>query len=238
MPAIPNLPKLDSKKLLGSADKLIEKIPPHLRDIIQKASIALAALLALFLIFWAINKGSSDAIPGGLQLAGSNKDLFYLKELREENEKRRQLVEDVETDPTEFPSRNGLAYEPAYKPMGKDLIDHLAGEKDEMIQPEHSLRPREKSPGYATDNDFVTKRVNPDKKILGDEETDLLKPDQVKKNIPSEVRQPTPSYLEDNDRDIFAPEKSQALKPLPETKTPENKKSIPQKKQQQLDFLE
>lgn len=236
---MPNLPKLNSKKLLGSADKLIEKIPPHLRDLIQKASIALAALLALFLIFWAVNKGSNDAIPGGLQLAGSNKDLFYLKELREENDKRRQLIEDVETNVDEFPSRSGMAYEPAYKPMGKDLMDHLAGEKDELIEPEHALRPREKSPGYATDNDFVTKRAQPDKKILGDEETDLLRPDQVKKTEKAPVAKVNPDFLEESDKDIFAPEPSQALKPVvPKVSASPEKKVLPQKKSQQLDFLE
>lgn len=235
---MPSVPRLNGKKLLGTVDGLIDKIPPHLRDIIQKASIALGALLALFLVFWSVSKGSKDAIPSGLQIAGSNKDLFYLKELREENEKRRQLVEDVETDINQFPSRAGASYEPAYKPMGKDLLDHLAGEKDEMIQPEHALRPREKAPGYATDNDFATKRVKPDTQTLGNEESDLLKPNQVPKTVPMETGKPAPGFLEE-ERDVFEPAKQEILKPVKQKPVEEIKRpSMTGKKQQSLDFLE
>jgi len=91
------------KRIFGSIipgiDRLIEKIPPHIRDIIQKASLAFAALIALLVVIAGINKGLRDAKPKGFQAIQSNRDIFYLQEMREEYAKKRKLVEDVEVDP-------------------------------------------------------------------------------------------------------------------------------------------
>lgn len=160
------------RRLLGnlapSIDRLIERIPPHIRDIIQKASLAFAALLALVVVIAGVNKGLREAQPAGVRLVERSRDLFYLQEMREEYAKKRKLVEDVEVDPLEFPSRQKAADETQFAPMGRDTMGHLMGEKEEMLKHEDTLRPKEKSPGYLGDSALVP-RLTPDKKTIDDD---------------------------------------------------------------------
>ena len=166
------------RRILGNfiptLDKLIERIPPHIRDIIQKASIAFAALIALLVIISGINKGLRDAKPAGYKLVERNRDLFYLQEMREEYAKKRQLVEDVEVDPLQFPSRQQAADDTRFVTMGRETMGHLMGEKEEMLKSEDALRPKEKSPGYLGDS-YTVPRLTPDKKTIEDDEAPLTK---------------------------------------------------------------
>ena len=130
------------KKYLQKVDELIAKIPGHVQDLIKKGAMAFAALIAIISIALAIKAGVQDAVPAGMQVAADSRDLFYLRELREENTRRRQLVEDVETDPLQFPSVREQNIRDSYRQMGKDRADHLMGEKDEMLEnTENPLRP-------------------------------------------------------------------------------------------------
>jgi hypothetical protein len=160
--------------IIPTLDKLIERIPPHIRDIIQKASIAFAALIALLVIISGINKGLREAQPAGYRLVERNRDVFYLQEMREEYAKKRQLVEDVEVDPLQFPSRQQAAEDTRFVTMGRDTMGHLMGEKDEMLKSEDALRPREKSPGYLGDS-YAIPRLTSDKKTIEDDDAPLAK---------------------------------------------------------------
>ncbi|GAB4441068.1 MAG: hypothetical protein OHK0011_23530 [Turneriella sp.] len=160
--------------LIPAIDKLIERIPPHIRDIIQKASIAFAALIALLVIISGINKGLREAQPAGYKLVERNRDLFYLQEMREEYAKKRQLVEDVEVDPLQFPSRQQAADDTRFVTMGRETMGHLMGEKDEMLKSDDALRPKEKSPGYLGDS-YPVPRLTPDKKTIEDDEAPLTR---------------------------------------------------------------
>ncbi len=160
--------------VIPTLDKLIERIPPHIRDIIQKASIAFAALIALLVIISGINKGLREAQPAGYKLVERNRDLFYLQEMREEYAKKRQLVEDIEVDPLQFPSRQQAADDTRFVTMGRETMGHLMGEKDEMLKSEDALRPKEKSPGYLGDS-YTIPRLTPDKKTIEDDEAMLTK---------------------------------------------------------------
>jgi hypothetical protein len=160
--------------IIPTLDRLIERIPPHIRDIIQKASIAFAALIALLVIISGINKGLREAQPAGYRLVERNRDVFYLQEMREEYAKKRQLVEDVEVDPLQFPSRQQAADDTRFVTMGRDTMGHLMGEKDEMLKTDDALRPKEKSPGYLGDS-YLIPRLTPDKKTIEDDETLLTK---------------------------------------------------------------
>jgi len=160
--------------IIPTLDKLIERIPPHIRDIIQKASIAFAALIALLVIISGINKGLREAKPAGYKLVERNRDLFYLQEMREEYAKKRQLVEDVEVDPLQFPSRQQAADDTRFVTMGRDTMGHLMGEKDETLKSEDPLRPKEKSPGYLGDS-YAVPRITPDKKTIEDDDAPLAK---------------------------------------------------------------
>lgn len=155
--------------LIPAIDRLIERIPPHIRDIIQKASLAFAALIALLVIISGINKGLREAKPAGYKLVERNRDLFYLQEMREEYAKKRKLVEDVEVDPLQFPSRQQAADETKFAAMGRDTMGHLMGEKEEMLKHEDVMRPKEKSPGYLGDS-YTVPRLTPDKKTIEEDE--------------------------------------------------------------------
>jgi len=163
--------------IVPSIDRMIERIPPHIRDIIQKASLAFAALIALLVIIAGINKGLSDAKPAGFKLVEKNRDLFYLQEMREEYAKKRALVEDVDVDPQDFPSRQKVQDDTKFQAMGRDTMGHLMGEKDEMLKHEDVMRPKEKSPGYLGDS-YQMPRLTPDKKTIDDGDV-LLKREQI-----------------------------------------------------------
>lgn len=184
------------RRILGNIvpgiDRLIERIPPHIRDIIQKASMAFAALLALLVIIAGINKGLSDAKPKGFRLVERNRDLFYLQEMREEYAKKRKLVEDVEVDPLQFPSRQKAQDETKFAAMGRDTMGHLMGEKEDMLKHEDTMRPKEKSPGYLGDS-YQIPRITPDKKGIEDDDAHLTR-DKIGSQKPAaeKVAMPAP----------------------------------------------
>lgn len=183
------------RRILGNIipgiDRLIERIPPHIRDIIQKASLAFAALVALLVIIAGINKGLRDAKPAGFKLVEKNRDLFYLQEMREEYAKKRKLVEDVEVDPLQFPSRQKAQDETKFAAMGRDTMGHLMGEKEEMLKHEDVMRPKEKSPGYLGDS-YQIPRITPDKKALEDDDAHLTR-DKIGSQKPPAENSPAPA---------------------------------------------
>lgn len=122
------------KEFLKKIDSFIEKTPPHLQDLIKKSFLTLVALIGIIGVFMAIRSGTEDAIPAGMQVAADSRDLFYIRELTEENTRRRKLIEDVETDPLQFPSVRESIQKEKYRQMGKERSGHLMGERDEMLE--------------------------------------------------------------------------------------------------------
>lgn len=236
--------------IIPGIDRLIEKIPPHIRDIIQKASLAFAALVALLVIIAGINKGLRDAKPAGFKLAERNRDLFYLQEMREEYAKKRKLVEDVEVDPLQFPSRQKVEDATKFAAMGRDTMGHLMGEKDEMLKHDDALRPKEKSPGYLGDS-YQIPRLAPDKKTLDDGEP-LLKKEQIGSaktpaapNLergakPSEKAAAQPPRAQPAGRDIFDEPQAPTRTAAPtSTEAPTTATSQPKaRKSGKMDFME
>ena len=137
-------------KILKKIDDFIDQIPEDIKDLIQKGAIALGAILALVGILSAVIRGIKDAEPGGFQLVEDSNDLFYLEKLREENEKRLKLIEDVEYDISVL-TENELQNKKLYQPMGRDTLDHLRGEKEELLLPKNELRAQRPVPGLLTD---------------------------------------------------------------------------------------
>lgn len=187
--------------IIPAIDRLIERIPPHIRDIIQKAALAFAALIALLVIIAGINRGLRDAKPQGFKLVEHNRDLFYLQEMREEYAKKRKLVEDVDVDPLDFPSRQKVQDDTKYQAMGRDTMGHLMGEKEEMLKHEDVMRPREKSPGYLGDS-YQIPRLAPDKKAIEDEEAHLTK-EKIGSRKDMAQTPPAPAAQQKPGRDIF-----------------------------------
>ena len=151
-------------QLFKKIDELIEKIPLDIRDIIQKMSIAIVALIGLIGVISAIIQGTKDAKPSGFQIVEESNDLFYLDQLKQENRKRIHLIEDVEHDIESLTEKN-LKYKKLYKRMGRDTLDHLRGEKDELMVPEYqdSMRSKRMVPGLLDNesNQEATLRTRP-----------------------------------------------------------------------------
>ena len=140
-------------EIFKKIDDFIDQIPEDIKDLIQKAAIALGAILALAGILSAIIRGIKDAEPAGFQLVEDSNDLFYLEQLREENEKKRRLIEDVEYDISVL-TENKLQNKKLYQPMAQGTLDHLRGErseKEEFLLPENELRTRRAAPGFLTE---------------------------------------------------------------------------------------
>ena len=78
-------------KVLQFIDKYIDKIPVHIRDIIQKAFIMLAAVAGVVAIAYGIKMGAAAAKPGGKQLFEDVSDMFYKEQIIEENKKQNEL---------------------------------------------------------------------------------------------------------------------------------------------------
>ncbi|MES0489636.1 MAG: hypothetical protein ABUK01_06580 [Leptospirales bacterium] len=88
-------------KVLQFIDKYIDKIPVHIRDIIQKAFIMLAAVAGVVAIAYGIKMGAAAAKPGGKQLFEDVSDMFYKEQIIEENMQRNEL----EILPLDFDSK-------------------------------------------------------------------------------------------------------------------------------------
>ncbi|MDH4262023.1 MAG: hypothetical protein OEV78_03150 [Spirochaetia bacterium] len=120
-------------KILAKIDVLIDKIPIHIRDLIQKGFFSIIAIVALFAIVAGIKRGIDHAKPGGVQLFGKNKDLFYIERLREDNAKKNKLIEDIEVYEDLFESRDERLH-PTFQRLGKDTDDRIIGEREEFIK--------------------------------------------------------------------------------------------------------
>ena len=114
---------------------MIEKIPIHIRDIIQKGFLALGALVLLLGMIYGIRRGLEDAIPGGAKIHETTQDLFYTEKLRQENLKNEQLIEDIELERDEF-QKMDERIDPDYTQMGRDVTDRMMGEKGELLKKE------------------------------------------------------------------------------------------------------
>ena len=133
-------------------DDFINHMSADLKDLIQKAAIAVGAILALAGVLSAIIQGIQDAKPAGFQIAEESNDLFYLDQIREETSKRLKLIEDVEFD-IESLTGNRLKNENFHRSISRDTIDHLRGESDDLISPKNELRNQRHVPGLINNND-------------------------------------------------------------------------------------
>lgn len=159
-------------KILAQIDKLIEKIPIHFRDLIQKAFFMLIALAALIAIIMGIQKGIENATPGGAKIFQKNEDFFYIDKLKEENKKKNRLIEDVEVYKDLFESRDERLH-PTFRVLGKDTADRLIGEKEEFIKKPDSLRKKEDNFLIDEDKEMEYEKKVPDDLMQKEESQEL-----------------------------------------------------------------
>ncbi|MDH4199223.1 MAG: hypothetical protein OEV66_02495 [Spirochaetia bacterium] len=152
-------------KILAKIDAIIEKIPVHIRDIIQKGFLAVVAMIALVAILLGVKRGIENATPGGVQLFEKTANLFYIDKIREENKKKNRLIEDVDVYKELFESRDERIH-PTFRKLGRDTDDRLIGESQEFIKKPDPLKRK--------DGEFLFENENnPDGQVL---------PDRIKKS--------------------------------------------------------
>ena len=149
-------------KFFKKIDELIEKIPFEIRDIIQKMSIAFASLITLIGVATAIIQGTKDAKPSGFQVVEESNDLFYMDQLKQENRKNIYLIEDVEHDIKSLTEKS-LNNRKLYKRIGRDTLDHLRGERDELIPPvyQDEIRSKRMVPGLLDNEEKENLQIRP-----------------------------------------------------------------------------
>jgi len=150
-------------KVLKFIDKYIDKIPIHIRDIIQKGFIALTALAMLLAIVYGINRGMRESLPSGVKLFEKSRDLFYTDELKNENKNRLKLIEDVELNLFIQEKSDERLY-PTLRRLGKDTSNHMIGESGDMIQKENRLSEKDKN--LFMEDDPVYKNMEPQSDFL------------------------------------------------------------------------
>jgi len=157
-------------KIFALIDKWINKIPEHVKDLIQKGSYGAFALLALLAIMYGITEGEKGAKPSGMPIAGKTNDLFYLDELKEENRKKQRLIEDVEIDPGSFSSQKKILFEK----MGKETEGHLMGERDSLIEEINPMREKSESALYLNEEPLFPDNKPKESLVIQEEISEFL----------------------------------------------------------------
>ena len=155
--------KLQYKKYLDIVDGVINKIPAHIRDIIQKASLALFAIIMIAGVLMGIQWGVNDAKPLGIQFAETNRELFYFQQLREENASKLRLVEDISPDESSFEPGEVTA---PYQKMGEDTMGRLRSEEN-LSMPDFKIGGLKREPPMYQENNRNEKTQQaPEESIL------------------------------------------------------------------------
>lgn len=146
-------------KLFKKIDDIIAKIPPHIQDIIQKASMAMVALAALIAILTGISRGMQDAKPGGFKLAKDTQELFYLEKLRKENKDQIRLKEDYDyeyiNNDIEDPSEN------KFEKLSEDKLNSLPAESDNLLKKDNPLQNKYSGQEYLSDTPISLPAMKP-----------------------------------------------------------------------------
>lgn len=88
-----NIPKVnvDTQKMMGAVDGLVDKIPPQVQDLLKKIAIALFVFFLIMAIYIGWSNGWENAKPQGQQLAQDTRSLFIMEIERDYNRKRKDV---------------------------------------------------------------------------------------------------------------------------------------------------
>ncbi|TGL39844.1 LIC_11485 family protein [Leptospira perdikensis] len=88
-----NIPKVnvDTQKMMGAVDGLVDKIPSQVQDLLKKIAISLFVFFLIMAIYVGWTNGWENAKPQGMQLAQDTRSLFLTEIERDYNRKRRDV---------------------------------------------------------------------------------------------------------------------------------------------------
>ncbi|EMY60851.1 LIC_11485 family protein [Leptospira terpstrae] len=88
-----NIPKVnvDTQKMMGAVDGLVDKIPSQVQDLLKKIAISLFVFFLIMAIYVGWTNGWENAKPQGMQLAQDTRSLFLTEIERDYNRKRKDV---------------------------------------------------------------------------------------------------------------------------------------------------
>ncbi|MDF3818962.1 hypothetical protein P3G55_03565 [Leptospira sp. 96542] len=127
--AIPKV-NVDTKKMMGAATGLVDKIPPQIQDLIRKIVISLFFFFLIMAIYIGWSKGWENAKPQGMQLAQDTRSLFMMEIEKDYNRKRKDVRMSDPEDLT-YESNRRMQFDfISEREMGEKPKETLAEEKD------------------------------------------------------------------------------------------------------------
>jgi hypothetical protein len=140
---IPSIPKvnLDTKKVMGAVDGLVDKIPPQVAALLKKIAISLLVFFILMGIYTGWSKGWESATPEGLQLASDTRSLFATDIEREYNRSRKD-VKMSDPDDVKYESNHRMQFEFVSERERGNPEDRPAPEVDDFLGKEYDFRNR------------------------------------------------------------------------------------------------
>lgn len=138
-----NLPKVnvDTQKMMGAMDGLVDKIPPQVQDLLKKIALSLLVFFLVVAIYLGWTKGWESATPQGLQLAQDTRSLFLMEVERDYNRKRKDVVL---SDPEElrYESNRRMQFDFQSEREGSGYTHDAIPEEKEFLGKEYDFRNR------------------------------------------------------------------------------------------------
>lgn len=140
---IPSIPKVnvDTKKMMGAVDGLVDKIPPQVASLLKKIAITLFVFFLLMGIYTGAKKGWENATPEGLQLASDTRSLFSM-EIEKEYNRSRKDVRMSDPEDVKYEANHRMQFEFVSERERGNLEEKPAPETDDFLGKEYDFRNR------------------------------------------------------------------------------------------------
>ncbi len=140
---IPSIPKVnvDTKKMMGAVDGMVDRIPPQVASLLKKISIALLVFFILMGIYYGWTKGWEGATPQGMQLASDTRSLFAM-EIETEYNRSRKDVRMSDPDDVKFDTNRRMEFEFVSEREVENIESKPAPEENDFLGKEYDFRNR------------------------------------------------------------------------------------------------
>ncbi|TGN10589.1 LIC_11485 family protein [Leptospira ilyithenensis] len=138
-----NIPKVnvDTKKMFGAVDSLVDKIPPQIQSLLRKIAIGLFIFFLIMAIYTGWTKGWEGAKPQGLQLAQDTRSLFLMEVERDYNRKRKD-VQMTDPEDLSYESNRKMQFDFISEREGTNPTQRTYPEESDFLGKEYDFRNR------------------------------------------------------------------------------------------------
>lgn len=138
-----NIPKVnvDTQKMMGAVDGLVDKIPPQVQDLLKKIAIALFVFFLIMAIYIGWSHGWENAKPQGQQLAQDTRSLFITEIERDYNRKRKD-VRMSDPEDLRYESNRRMQFDFLSERESNGYLHDTIPEEQEFLGKEYDFRNR------------------------------------------------------------------------------------------------